>query len=289
MGYPWGVSWITAMFMHAGWDHILGNMWFLAIFGKNVEDAFGKLGYLALYFAGGFAATFLQTAMTRLFRALSQVEHPDARGVVSDRNPGMALMASPAFRVRNAEMILTIPIITSHMPVTNASTTIEPNGQSSTTIPASTPRMPPKTSRPRLGISRWLIANVVSVTPWNMKATPIQMASSRTAYPWPKWRKASTPSIRDNAPLINSRIRLPTDTSRVSAKTNSMVPDSTVRSTWTIGTTCADALSCAGTVNSDQGWSAPIYDSGDVWYVKRILRTWEPCPDGSSAPGIIEP
>ena len=31
------------MFMHAGWDHILGNMLFLVIFGKNVEDAFGAL------------------------------------------------------------------------------------------------------------------------------------------------------------------------------------------------------------------------------------------------------
>ena len=29
------------MFLHGGWDHILGNMLFLAIFGKNVEDAFG--------------------------------------------------------------------------------------------------------------------------------------------------------------------------------------------------------------------------------------------------------
>ena len=38
---PWGVSWITAMFLHGSWDHILGNMIFLAIFGKNVEDAFG--------------------------------------------------------------------------------------------------------------------------------------------------------------------------------------------------------------------------------------------------------
>ena len=63
----WGVSWITSMFMHGSWDHILGNMLFLAIFGKNVEDAFGKLQYLAFYFAGGFAATALQTAMTLLF------------------------------------------------------------------------------------------------------------------------------------------------------------------------------------------------------------------------------
>ena len=30
------------MFLHGGWDHILGNMLFLAIFGKNVEDAFGR-------------------------------------------------------------------------------------------------------------------------------------------------------------------------------------------------------------------------------------------------------
>jgi membrane associated rhomboid family serine protease len=52
------------MFMHASWDHILGNMLFLAIFGKNVEDAFGHLKYLAFYIAGGFAAAALQTFMT---------------------------------------------------------------------------------------------------------------------------------------------------------------------------------------------------------------------------------
>src|SRR5690242_3424928 len=40
---PWGVSWFTAMFMHGSWGHILGNMLFLAIFGKNVEDALGRL------------------------------------------------------------------------------------------------------------------------------------------------------------------------------------------------------------------------------------------------------
>jgi membrane associated rhomboid family serine protease len=61
---PWYVSWFTAMFMHASWGHILGNMWFLALFGKNVEDAFGHLRYLALYIAGGFAAAALQTIMT---------------------------------------------------------------------------------------------------------------------------------------------------------------------------------------------------------------------------------
>ena len=64
---PWGLSWITAMFLHGSWDHILGNMVFLAIFGKNVEDAYGPLRYLVFYFAGGFAATMTQTAMTLWF------------------------------------------------------------------------------------------------------------------------------------------------------------------------------------------------------------------------------
>jgi membrane associated rhomboid family serine protease len=63
---PWGVSWLTAMFLHGSWDHILGNMLFLMIFGKNVEDAFGHLGYLVFYLIGGFVATATQTVMTLL-------------------------------------------------------------------------------------------------------------------------------------------------------------------------------------------------------------------------------
>jgi hypothetical protein len=67
LGIPWGVSWITSTFLHASWLHILGNMLFLLIFGNNVEDAFGRLGYLAFYLGGGIAATVLQTAITLLF------------------------------------------------------------------------------------------------------------------------------------------------------------------------------------------------------------------------------
>ena len=62
----WGVSWITAMFLHGSWDHILGNMLFLAVFGKNVEDAFGHLRYLGFYFVGGFVATLAQIDDARL-------------------------------------------------------------------------------------------------------------------------------------------------------------------------------------------------------------------------------
>ena len=63
----WGYSWITSMFLHGSWDHILGNMLFLAVFGKNVEDSYGHLRYLVFYFAGGFAATLTQTFFTLMF------------------------------------------------------------------------------------------------------------------------------------------------------------------------------------------------------------------------------
>jgi membrane associated rhomboid family serine protease len=73
----WGVSWITALFLHGSWDHILGNMLFLAVFGKNVEDAFGPIRYLAFYFAGGFVATMTQTAMTLLFGTAAEAHVPN--------------------------------------------------------------------------------------------------------------------------------------------------------------------------------------------------------------------
>jgi rhomboid family protein len=74
---PWGVSWITAMFLHGSWDHILGNMLFLAVFGKNVEDAYGAVRYLLFYFAGGFAATLTQTLMTLAFGSAAEARVPN--------------------------------------------------------------------------------------------------------------------------------------------------------------------------------------------------------------------
>jgi membrane associated rhomboid family serine protease len=74
---PWGISWITAMFLHGSWDHILGNMLFLAVFGKNVEDAFGSIRYLVFYFVGGFAAVMTQTAMTLLFASAADARVPN--------------------------------------------------------------------------------------------------------------------------------------------------------------------------------------------------------------------
>src|SRR5579884_2799515 len=41
---------ITSMFLHASWGHIIGNMWFLVLFGDNVEDYLGHFRYLLFYF-----------------------------------------------------------------------------------------------------------------------------------------------------------------------------------------------------------------------------------------------
>ncbi len=65
------------MFLHGSWDHILGNMLFLAVFGKNVEDAFGHLRYLVFYFAGGFVAMMTQTLMTLSFSSAADGRVPN--------------------------------------------------------------------------------------------------------------------------------------------------------------------------------------------------------------------
>jgi membrane associated rhomboid family serine protease len=73
----WGVSWISAMFLHGSWGHILGNMVFLIVFGKNVEDAFGHARYVVFYFAGGLAATMGQTAITLLAGTQAEARLPN--------------------------------------------------------------------------------------------------------------------------------------------------------------------------------------------------------------------
>jgi membrane associated rhomboid family serine protease len=64
VGESWDVTWLTSMFMHGSWLHILGNMLFLWIFGNNVEDSLGKVRFLGFYLLAGIAATALQTVVT---------------------------------------------------------------------------------------------------------------------------------------------------------------------------------------------------------------------------------
>ncbi len=53
-------SLVTSMFLHGGWLHILGNMLFLWVFGRNVEDLIGGTRYLGLYLACGVIAAVVQ-------------------------------------------------------------------------------------------------------------------------------------------------------------------------------------------------------------------------------------
>ena len=58
----------TSMFLHGGWMHLIGNMWFLWVFGDNVEEAMGSIRYLLFYFLvrhGRRAGAVLQPCRTR--------------------------------------------------------------------------------------------------------------------------------------------------------------------------------------------------------------------------------
>ncbi len=54
----------TSMFLHGGWLHIIGNMWFLYVFGDNVEDALGHGRYLLFYLGGGLVAALTQAILS---------------------------------------------------------------------------------------------------------------------------------------------------------------------------------------------------------------------------------
>ena len=53
---PAWLTMVSCMFLHGGWMHFLGNMWFLYIFGDNVEDRLGHVGFALLYLGTGIAA-----------------------------------------------------------------------------------------------------------------------------------------------------------------------------------------------------------------------------------------
>jgi membrane associated rhomboid family serine protease len=57
--FSWASA-VTSMFLHAGWMHVIGNMWFLWIFGDNVEDRVGHLRFVVFYVACGVFAALVQ-------------------------------------------------------------------------------------------------------------------------------------------------------------------------------------------------------------------------------------
>ncbi len=73
------LPWLTHMFLHGGWAHIIGNMWFLWIFGDNVEDIFGHWKFLGFYITGGIFAALLNF----LFMPFSTIPMIGASGAIS--------------------------------------------------------------------------------------------------------------------------------------------------------------------------------------------------------------
>ena len=57
---PLPFTFVSHMFMHGGWMHLIGNMWFLWIFGDNVEDRLGHMRFLGIYLAWGWVAAAAQ-------------------------------------------------------------------------------------------------------------------------------------------------------------------------------------------------------------------------------------
>ncbi len=85
----------TAMFMHAGWLHLAGNMLYLWIFGDNVEDRFGHVKFIIFYLICGLAATFAQLA----FSIGSDVPNLGASGAIAGVL-GAYILLFPKSRVR---------------------------------------------------------------------------------------------------------------------------------------------------------------------------------------------
>ena len=54
---------LTSMFLHGSWMHVIGNMWFLWIFGDNIEDYLGHFKYLLFYLLSGLGAAFAQVVL----------------------------------------------------------------------------------------------------------------------------------------------------------------------------------------------------------------------------------
>jgi len=77
-GLTWGAM-LTSMFMHGSWVHLLGNMWFLWLFGNNVEDSMGHLRFIVFYLLVGLGA-----ALAHVFMELgSMIPIVGASGAIS--------------------------------------------------------------------------------------------------------------------------------------------------------------------------------------------------------------
>ncbi len=91
------ITLLTSMFMHGGWAHLLGNMWFLWIFGDNIEEDLGRLRYIAFYLLCGLLASLAHVFISA-WGDSAQIPSLGASGAISGVM-GAYLLMHPKRRV----------------------------------------------------------------------------------------------------------------------------------------------------------------------------------------------
>jgi membrane associated rhomboid family serine protease len=93
-------AFVTCMFLHGGWLHLIGNMWFLWIFGDNIEDILGHAKYLLFYLLCGVAAGLVHVA----FNAGSRLPTIGASGAIA------GVMGAYLLKFRHSRVVTLVPI-----------------------------------------------------------------------------------------------------------------------------------------------------------------------------------
>jgi membrane associated rhomboid family serine protease len=93
-------AFITSMFLHGGWMHLIGNMWFLWIYGDNVEDVLGSGRYLLFYLLCGIAAALVHV----FFNAGSRLPTVGASGAIA------GVMGAYLAKFPHSKVLTLIPI-----------------------------------------------------------------------------------------------------------------------------------------------------------------------------------
>lgn len=95
------VTLLTSMFLHGSWVHLLGNMWYLWIFGDNVEDELGSWRFLMFYLVAGVVSALMHV----LFNPGSPIPTVGASGAIA------AVLGAYAYAFPRARVVTLIPII----------------------------------------------------------------------------------------------------------------------------------------------------------------------------------
>jgi len=92
---------VTSMFLHGGWLHLIGNMWFLWIYGDNIEDILGRSKYILFYLACGIAAAMVHV----WFNPGSRIPTVGASGAIA------GVMGAYMLKFPHSRIVTLIPIV----------------------------------------------------------------------------------------------------------------------------------------------------------------------------------